>query len=300
LPPRPEVFAPGVISGPANDGAPTFSPDGKTLYFARSGTSWGFILESRSVNGAWTAPEIASFSGQWSDSQPAMAPDGSHLVFSSIRPAPGEKEEPGVKKERAAALWRVNKTATGWSEPVRLPESVNISKRVYKPSVAGDGSLYFMSPDAKTQKWRLYRSQYSGGTYAAATPLSFSDGTTGDVDPQVAPDESFLIFSSNGRRKDGETHERLYLTFREQGAWGEVLPMRYTGDDDPSDDGEANLSPDRKTLYFTSGRSVPIHFTRSREEARKDFERLNAWDNSNSNVWSMSLAPWLSRVKRGA
>jgi WD40-like Beta Propeller Repeat len=28
-----------VISGPGNDGTPTFSPDGRTLYFYRYGTS---------------------------------------------------------------------------------------------------------------------------------------------------------------------------------------------------------------------------------------------------------------------
>jgi hypothetical protein len=33
--PAPEIFAPGEISGPANDGAPTFSPDGNTLFFTR-------------------------------------------------------------------------------------------------------------------------------------------------------------------------------------------------------------------------------------------------------------------------
>src|SRR5580704_10880956 len=31
--PAPQIFSPGVISGPANDGSPTLSPDGNTLYF---------------------------------------------------------------------------------------------------------------------------------------------------------------------------------------------------------------------------------------------------------------------------
>ncbi len=81
----PEIFAPGIISGPANDGAPTFSPDGDMLYFARANNSWGFILESHKVHGKWQQPTIASFSGQWSDQQPAFSPDGNHLVFVSTR-----------------------------------------------------------------------------------------------------------------------------------------------------------------------------------------------------------------------
>lgn len=31
----PMIFAPGIISGAGNDGTPTFSPDGRTLYFYR-------------------------------------------------------------------------------------------------------------------------------------------------------------------------------------------------------------------------------------------------------------------------
>lgn len=32
----PAIFAPGVISGPAHDSAPTFTRDGNTVYFTRS------------------------------------------------------------------------------------------------------------------------------------------------------------------------------------------------------------------------------------------------------------------------
>jgi hypothetical protein len=32
---NPEVFAPGVISGPASDDAPVFTPDGRTVWIAR-------------------------------------------------------------------------------------------------------------------------------------------------------------------------------------------------------------------------------------------------------------------------
>src|SRR5271156_3106479 len=70
--PTPQIFAPGIISGPANDGSPTFSSDGNTLYFTRSTANWTVILESHKVNGQWTKPVLASFSGEWSDSSPAM------------------------------------------------------------------------------------------------------------------------------------------------------------------------------------------------------------------------------------
>jgi hypothetical protein len=38
---------------------------------------------------------------------------------------------------------------------------------------------------------------------------------------------------------------------------------------------------------------VPVHFPRTHEQAQKDLERLDLWDNSNSNVWFIPLSPWL-------
>ncbi|HLZ86348.1 MAG TPA: hypothetical protein VKQ52_03860, partial [Puia sp.] len=95
---EPEVFAPGVVSGPVNDAAPAFSPDGNTVYFHRSGPAMsGVILVSHRRNGVWSTPEIASFSGRWQDIEPAMAPDGSYLIFASNRPvAPGGKGLDGL------------------------------------------------------------------------------------------------------------------------------------------------------------------------------------------------------------
>ena len=42
----PQIFSPGVISGPANDLSPAFTPDGKTVFFTRSNSSQSTILVS--------------------------------------------------------------------------------------------------------------------------------------------------------------------------------------------------------------------------------------------------------------
>src|ERR1700683_1493472 len=85
-PPTVQLFAPGVISGPANDGCPTFSPDGKTLFFTRYAAHWSVILESHMGDGGWIEPVVAPFSGQWPDSPPTWSPDGKYLLFVSTRP----------------------------------------------------------------------------------------------------------------------------------------------------------------------------------------------------------------------
>jgi len=77
------VFAPGIISGPGNDAAVAFTPDGETLYVTRQHT----ILVSHRRGDTWSEPEVAPFSGRWGDAEPAIAPDGSFLIFASNRPA---------------------------------------------------------------------------------------------------------------------------------------------------------------------------------------------------------------------
>ena len=76
--------------------------------------------------------------------------------------------------------------------------------------------------------------------------------------------------------------------------------IHYEGDDWPdpngNGDGEPQISPDGKTLYFDSSRSVPIDANRSPSQFLADVERLNTWDNGSSNVWSLPLQPLLDAL----
>jgi Tol biopolymer transport system component len=278
-----EVFAPGIISGPANDADPAFTPQGDTVFFARNSA----ILVSHRVGDAWSVPQLAAFSGEWADQQPTMAPDGSFLVFVSNRPL-----QPGSAKRPAGNLWRVNRTATGWSEAAPLPATVNRSNSIWAPSVAGDGSLYFIERENTNAPFRIWRSQLLNGQYQAAQPVSFGDPTSQDVDPAVAPDESFIVFGS--MHLGPGQHERLYIAFKEQDHWGKPIDLGPAVNGDGSTDtNEARLGPDHKTLYFTSERTLPVHYPRTREQANSDLARMQAWDNGNQNIWVISLSAWL-------
>jgi Tol biopolymer transport system component len=285
----PEIFAPGVISAAATDGAPTFSPDGRTLFFERTNSRWTAILESRRTKEGWTRPVLAPFSGETTDQQPALSPDGKYLVFVSARPLPSHDGRP---TKFANHLYRVDRTPKGWTTARELPPEVNISNRVFKPSVAANGDLYFMSDigSGGPPKWRLFQSRRNGETYEPAQALPFSGPDDGDVDPFIAPDQSYLIFSSNTRGAVKDGHEHLFLVLREGNGWSPVRSIRYAGDDWGSDDGEAQVSPDGRWLYFTSSRIVPMARVRDRLTVVKALRLMDIWDNSNSNVWRLPMS----------
>ena len=71
------------------------------------------------------------------------------------------------------------------------------------------GTIFFTVISDKGAK-RLYFATLKGESYEPAQPLPFSDGTTLDVDPEIAPDESFLVFCSSGRMKEDDK-DHLYL-----------------------------------------------------------------------------------------
>jgi hypothetical protein len=248
--PASTIFRCPWTSGDSDDQPPTSSSDGRTVLFQRSDGHGSKIFESHLIDGRWSTPAVASFSGSWSDQFPAMSPDGSYLIFESDRPFTAG----GGSADRIGNLWRVDRTASGWAAPVHLPESVNISMRIYGHSVAANGDIYFMSttePRGKDPKWRLFRAVRMANGYAQAQALPFSDGSTSDVDPYVAPDQSYLIFSSEKRRQP-TGHEHLFIAFHSGADWGPVVPIRYSGDEQAEDDNYSDVSADGKTLYFVS------------------------------------------------
>ncbi len=291
--PIPSIFEPGVISAGANDGAPTFAPDGKTLLFERTNSKFTAILESHLVNGHWQRPVLASFSGLSSDQQPSFSPDGRYLIYVSSRPAPGAPKD----QRFLSHLYRVDRVRGGWSTPTELPPQVNFSARVFKPSIAANGDLYFMADTGPggAAKWRLFRASKTPDGYDQAEPLAFSGPDDGDVDPYIAPDQSFIIFSSNSRSELKDGHEHLFMARRQQTGWSAIRPLRYAGDDAGADDGEAQVSPDRRRLFFTSGRVMPVPRLRDHATALAAVARMDSWDNSNSNAWWLPMADYLAR-----
>src|SRR5438093_10280000 len=84
------LFAPGIISTGDYESHPTFTPDGREIYFLKMAPNFSrwTIFVSRYKDGSWSQPEVAPFSGQFQVADPYITADGKH--FSCISDLPEE------------------------------------------------------------------------------------------------------------------------------------------------------------------------------------------------------------------
>jgi outer membrane protein OmpA-like peptidoglycan-associated protein/tetratricopeptide (TPR) repeat protein len=132
-----------ILAEDANEASPAFSPDGKTLVFARgnngkkNGTLDVDLYMSRNIDGKWTAPAILPINDSlaW-DGSPAFSRDGKTLYFASNRAG-------GVG---GIDIYRTNIDASGrFSKPVNMGRDINTVGDDMFPYVAEGGKLFFAS-----------------------------------------------------------------------------------------------------------------------------------------------------------
>jgi Tol biopolymer transport system component len=206
-------------------------------------------------NGVWSKPAVMPFSGRYKDADPTISYDGGTLFFISARPLPGADIS-----ENDWNIWEVKRTDTGWGEPEPISDSVNSSATEIHPSVAADGSLYFSSSrEGGFGGGDIYRSEYKNGRYLSPVNLGERINTKyGEGDIFIAPDESYIIFSSG--RPGGYGDGDLYISYRfKDGTWSKSINMG----------GKINsafmeycpgVSPEGKYLFFTSYRKPNIDY----------------------------------------
>jgi Tol biopolymer transport system component len=248
---RPEIFAPGVIST-QQEFAPSFAPDGNTVYF--SGVS-SAIYFSKRVNGKWGEPKVAPFSGHWEDMDPFISPDGKRLFFSSYRPLDGA---PQNEPQKNAHIWYVDHlSGDNWSAPHHLEAPINLEGiDNYAPSVSRSGTLYFFSPRRDiSNKGKSYYTKWQGNHFDEPKVLSLN-GSNGVRDPFISADEHYLIFVSG---------TDLYISYHKADEWsvGQKLGPQVNN-------GNTNYSPyvsaDGKMLYYSVDKTkgiliIPVDIT---------------------------------------
>lgn len=255
----PHLFGEGVISTSDDEFSGAFTPDNNTVYFNKSvPRSYRYvILESQRINRTWTKPKVASFSGQYSDSDPVLSPDGTKLFWSSDRPVDG-------KIKHDYDIWMVTRSSNGtWGEPIHLPEPVNSEGSEYFASMTRDGTLYFSSDrdGGPNGLIRAYRSRFVNNQWSAAENVSrMIDGPDVpgyyDLDVLIAPDETFILLSSVGR-PNGLGNFDLYIAWKLDNGWSPAihLPPPFNTS---ARDYSPHLSADGKQFYFSSERGFAL------------------------------------------
>ncbi|MFC1476846.1 TolB family protein [candidate division KSB1 bacterium] len=242
-----EIFAPELIGSPLGIAV---SPDAHEIYYAMwGGEPQARIMYVKYENGRWTAPQTASFSGEFMDWDVNFSPDGSRLYFSSRRPLPGSD----TPKEDADT-WFVERTAAGWGTPQNPGLPVNTEKEEVHPTVAANGNLYFFCNIDDGSGNNIYLSRYINGSYAKPEKLGMAINTGHhEMDPFIAPDESYLIFHSE--RPNGIGTYDLYISFRKENkAWSPAINM---GEHVNAERNNlcGRVSHDGKYLFFRSTRN---------------------------------------------
>ncbi|MFO8001616.1 MAG: carboxypeptidase regulatory-like domain-containing protein [Marinilabilia sp.] len=126
-----------------DDGTPSFSGDGKEMYFTRcpfpegdDNTGATIMVRERSA-GQWSEPEEVSLGpDSLVYAHPAISPDGETLVFVSDMPGgQGGKD-----------LWKATRLrGNEWGEPENLGPDINTPADEMFPAFRSDGRLYFSS-----------------------------------------------------------------------------------------------------------------------------------------------------------
>jgi len=273
------IFAPGIISTAQKERDLAISPDGNRILFTKTAlnSSFSVIMETIKNGTDWSKPEIAAFSGKYSDLEPAFAPDGKSLFFATNRPVSGNEA-------KDFDIWQVPFTADTWGIPVRLDTTINKKGNEFYPSVSKSGNLYFTaSYDFESRKEDIYVAAWDGNSYL--DPISLSDSVNTvyyEFNAFVDPDEKYIIYSSFGRpgSKGGGD---LYISHKgASGNWGNALPLSVntaTLDYCPF------VSSDGKHLFFTSN-SNKIEKTYPKGIATDEFNKLlNSPENGNGDIW---------------
>lgn len=250
----PRVFARGVVSTDDQEhSAPAFSPGGDEVLWQVNrrpapGERICQTMTARRVDGRWTEPALAPFG-----LAPVFSPDASRLYFEKAEPTcDGAVDGPYVVERRG----------DGWSEPLNLGlvERFPDLRFTYQLSVTRDGTLYFLGyAEGQQGDFGIYRAERVDDAYSKPELLPPSINVPGEVltwTPWIAPDESYLLFSSN-RAPSADPYGDLFVAFRRSDdSWTKPVSLGEPINSNRQERFPA-VSPDGRFLFFT--RDTPEH-----------------------------------------
>ncbi len=220
---QPQLFAPDKISKSDRfEYATSFSADGREMYFGVARENHrGEILATRYEQGAWTDPEVVLTDAEHSFADPFLSKDGTRLYFISTTPADEKVENKNFD------LWYARRTWQGWSDPINLGAAINASSDDYYVSFTNEGMLAFASDRDATARgdFNIYLSEPEAQGFGTPYRLPGQANTGAyEADPFIAPDGSYILFSS--ARRSGQGKRDIYASFKtDDGTWSRAVPL---------------------------------------------------------------------------
>jgi len=278
-----EIFAPGTVNRglPCRDVA--MHPDGDEILWCEQVGNFrhSVVLRSRRINGTWSEPESAPFSGdpRWQDIEPAISSDGRTLFFASNRPVEGDG--PALEQH---AVWIAEHDGYDWGAPRRLPDTVNGGDTFF-PSPTRDGTLYITRnlPDRTSA---IYRCRLVDGDYAEAEllPEQVNAGRT-RFNAMIAPDESYLIVPIFGL-DDSLGGTDYYLVRRNpDDTWLAPVHLGPEINSASRQEWSTALSPDGAYLFFMTDRPDTSLGTGSRLTPDRLRDLHNSPGTGQTGIW---------------
>jgi len=240
-----ELVGEGIISTNTNQTFPAQDPNSGTLWFSEYERSFGSqtIKYSKSTEAGWTAPEVASFSGEWNDRAPRFSVDGTTLFFSSARPV-----SPGSSASDMN-IWSVERVGDSWGTPELVRSDLNSDGNDIHSSSTNRAIYVASNREGGLGRSDIYRVGSSGKAEHLSAPINDENS---QPDLFVSPDESWMILVITAH-PDGYGGDDLYVSRSVGDAWSNPQNL---GPEINSDEYEygPTLSADGAYLYFTSHR----------------------------------------------
>lgn len=208
------------INTPANERGPAFSRDGRFLYFSsdRADGEGGYDLYVAQWSGHdWdhVAGLGSSINSDADETGPALAPEDSHLYFSSTREGAKESDIFAAKATGTDPPKEGEPLPTPEFDDAELVSHLNSKKEDLQAALTARGDHVFIASDrdrTRKQGYQLYLSRVVDGESLPPEKVNlyFEEGDI--TDPAVRMDGFDLLFSTNVGVKSLEEDEnyRLY------------------------------------------------------------------------------------------
>lgn len=289
----PVLFTEFALNTGMNERDMAISPDGTEMFYTvlLQPTLFHTILScKKDKKGKWSKPQVASFSGIYSDMEPAFSADGLKLFFSSNRPWDS-------LKQKNYDIWYVEKVNGQWTNPINAGPQVNTSANEFYPSVASNGNLYFTAEYSKgIGKEDIYVARWKDGKYLESIALDTGvNSGLYEFNAYVSPDEKYILFTSFGRRDDKGRGDIYFSKKDGKGNWLPAKNLEIINSDKL--DYCPFVSFDNKTLFFTSERhSIPGTFISRQvtyEELKAIYQQVQ---NGTGNIYQVNWEAVLQSV----